>query len=205
MRRPFPFTVILGTVMACVAQAARPDCIDDAARHHRVNASVLRAIGWQESRLDPEAFHRNANGTTDFGAFQINSVHLSTLRSAGITSQALRDGCVSAYVAAWHYRRQVDRYGNSWRAVGAYHSTSPLQNRAYADGIAGILMSWGVLPPGPLPYSSRVGPPPRRPRSRLAASAVPTAAIPRIAADSRGDIVFDAPIPPRSEFAAGQQ
>jgi hypothetical protein len=139
--------------LACtLALAARADCIDDAAARHQVNAMVLRAIGWHESRLQPQALAHNANGSIDVGAFQINSVHLSELGRHGIDRAALADGCTSAEVAAWHYRRQVDRQGNSWQAVGAYHSATPERAAWYANRIASILVRWNALPTGTLPF-----------------------------------------------------
>lgn len=137
---------------ALCAGRASADCIDQAAAHHAVNPHVLRAIGWHESRLRPEALARNANGTVDIGAFQINSMHLGTLSSHGVDAAALRDGCVSAYVAAWHYARQVHQFGNTWRAVGAYHSHTPARSAWYANAIAAVLIKWRVAPAGPLPY-----------------------------------------------------
>ena len=126
---------------------------------------MLRAIGWQESRLQPAAVGRNANGSIDLGAFQINSVHLSELRRYGIDRTALADGCVSAEVAAWHYRRQVERHGPSWQAVGAYHSQTPARAAWYANQIAAILMRWNALPGGALPFPvERMGMPRRTPR-----------------------------------------
>jgi soluble lytic murein transglycosylase-like protein len=139
-------------LVAGTALSARADCIDDAAQRHRVNALVLRAIGWQESRLRPDAVGRNTNGTIDLGAFQINSVHLPALARLGIAPEALADGCVCADVAAWHYRRQVDRLGNTWAAVGAYHSATPARAAGYANRIAAILTRWQVLPPAPPPF-----------------------------------------------------
>jgi len=132
--------------------AAHADCIDDAAARHQVNAYVLRAIGWQESRLQPTAIGRNANGTVDLGAFQINSIHLTELGRYGLDRAALSDGCVSAEVAAWHYRRQVDLQGDSWQAVGAYHSHTPARAAWYANQIATILMRWKVMLPSALPF-----------------------------------------------------
>src|ERR1700756_1683460 len=99
--------------------SARADCIPAGAARPQVNAAVLRAIGWQESRLRPQALGRNTDGSVDVGAFQINSIHLAELGRLGIDRAALADGCTSAEVAAWHYRRQVERQGNSWQAVGA--------------------------------------------------------------------------------------
>ena len=144
--------IALGIVLGAMAIAARADCIDDAATRHQVDALVLRAIGWQESRLQPAALGRNANGSIDVGAFQINSVHFAELSRYGIDRSALADGCVSAEVAAWHYRRQVDLYGDGWRAVGAYHSQAAARAAWYANQIAAILMRWRVIAPGALPF-----------------------------------------------------
>jgi hypothetical protein len=140
------------TTLVLAGSCAHADCIADAASRHQVNADVLRAIGWQESRLQPGALGRNANGSIDVGAFQINSVHLSELGRYRIGASALADGCVSAEVAAWHYRRQVDRDGDSWQAVGAYHSRHPVLAARYANQIAAILMRWRVMPAGGLPF-----------------------------------------------------
>ena len=139
-------------LLAATALPAHADCIDDAAARHQVNAVVLRAIGWQESRLQPAAVGRNENGSVDIGAFQINSVHWPELARHGIDRTALTDGCVSADVAAWHYRRQVDLQGDGWRAVGAYHSRTAGRAAWYANQIAAILVRWKVMPPGPLPF-----------------------------------------------------
>ena len=128
------------------------DCIDDAASRHQVNPLVLRAIGWQESRLQPAAIGHNADGSIDLGAFQINSTHLAELARYGIDRAALVDGCVSADVAAWHYRRQVDLQGDGWQAVGAYHSHTAARAAWYANQIAAILIRWQVMPTSVLPF-----------------------------------------------------
>jgi len=141
---------------------ANADCIDDAAVRHQVNPLVLRAIGWHESRLQPGALARNANGSIDVGAFQINSIHLPELGRFGVDSAALADGCVSADVAAWHYRRQVDLHGDSWQAVGAYHSQTPARAAWYANQIAAILMRWNVMRAGELPFPAEQTLPPAR-------------------------------------------
>ncbi len=146
------FWTLAWAVLPQAAHADSPDCIDQAAAYHGVNSQVLRAIGWHESRLRPQAMGYNRNGTVDIGAFQINSVHLPALARYGVDQRALAEGCVSAYVAAWHYRRQVDEFGNTWMAVGAYHSRTPARAAWYANQIARQLMQWGVTPPGPLPY-----------------------------------------------------
>ena len=158
----FRLPALAAALAAGLAPAAsRADCIDDAAVRHGVNALVLRAIGWQESRLQAAAVVRDADGSTDRGAFQINSVHLPELARHGIDAAALADGCTSAEVAAWHYRRQVDRDGNTWLAVGAYHSRTPARARHYANQVAAVLRAWGALPPGPPPFPPSLDPTPR--------------------------------------------
>ena len=149
--------------LAMAPAPAHADCIDDAADRHHVNALVLRAIGWQESRLQPQALGRNANGSVDVGAFQINSIHLAELARHGIDRARLADGCVSAEVAAWHYRRQVERQGDTWSAVGAYHSHTLARAAGYANRIASILMRWKALPDGPLPFPAERAPAPTAP------------------------------------------
>jgi soluble lytic murein transglycosylase-like protein len=154
-----PVALFLILWFAC-ARSAHADCIDAAAARHGVNPLVLRAIGWQESHLDTAAVGINVDGSTDLGAFQINSRHLPLLARFGIDATALRDGCTNAEVAAWHYRRMVDRHGNTWAAVGAYHSATPNRAAVYADRIAAILMRWSALPNGPLPSGAPAPSPP---------------------------------------------
>jgi hypothetical protein len=179
-----PVAIALSLALATTALAAHADCIDDAAARHQVNAHVLRAIGWQESRLQPAAVGHNGNGSVDVGAFQINSIHLSELARYGIDRTALTDGCVCADVAAWLYRRQIVLQGNGWQAVGAYHSRTADRAAWYANQIAAILMRWNVLPRGALPFAAdrtlapgRPPPPPPPRPSRPAATPSPPAKV----------------------------
>jgi hypothetical protein len=188
---------LLGLVFVLV-ESARADCVDDAAAHHQVNALVLRAIGWHESRLDPAAVGHNANGSIDIGAFQINSAHLPDLARYGVSARLLADGCVSAYVAAWHYRRQMDRLGNTWGAVGAYHSRTPSRAAWYANRIAAVLMSWGVLPRTAAPSAANVT---EGPGSPAAPAFQPPVAAP-IRPSSTGALPRQAPGPEAALFDA---
>ena len=169
LRRRIAF--VLASALAAGAQQAHADCIADAAARHQVNADVLRAIGWHESRLQPDAVGHNTNGSVDVGAFQINSIHLGELARYGIDRAALADGCVCADVAAWHYRRQIESLGNSWQAVGAYHSRTPARAAWYANRIAAILMRWRVMPSGELPFPAERTLAPPRPRAPVPAAA----------------------------------
>lgn len=123
----------------------RADCIDEAARYQRVDALILRAIAYHESRMRPASLNHNLNGSVDVGVMGINSVHFGELAGYGIMPRHLRDGCTNAYVGAYYLRRKVDKYGDNWRAVAAYHSETPELGAAYADAIRAVLARWGVF------------------------------------------------------------
>ncbi|ENZ77919.1 MULTISPECIES: lytic transglycosylase domain-containing protein [Ralstonia] len=124
---------------------AKADCFDDAGAYQTVNPYVLRAIAWHESKGDPTAVHRNANGSIDVGELQINSVHFRELATWGITPSALLDRCINIYVAAWRLKTKMAKYGNTWEAIGAYHSETPQYRDRYARDIQQILTSWGQV------------------------------------------------------------
>ena len=122
------------------------DCVTQAAGFHKVNALVLRAIFKVESNFNPNAINRNSNGTVDVGIGQHNSIHFAELRKFGIAPSDLLDVCVASYVAAWHLAKQVRVYGNSWQAIGAYHSITPCFNTRYASLVRNALVDWRIVP-----------------------------------------------------------
>lgn len=132
-------------VAAIAAVPPAPDCLFEAAERHQVNPWVLRAIAWQETKNKPHTVVRNTNGSVDVGIGGINSVHFTELAKYGIEPGHLLDACTNLHVAAWHLRRQMNRFGNTWQAVGAYHSKTPSLNLRYANTIRGILKGWGVV------------------------------------------------------------
>lgn len=131
---------------SCTPAWAATDCFTAAGGYQGVNPLILRAIAWQESHDAPDALHRNQNGSIDYGLMQINSIHLPALAHYGISSSKLMDPCASVYIAAWHLRQKMNKYGNSWAAVGAYHSETPALRDKYAKQIIAILTRWNVIP-----------------------------------------------------------
>ncbi|GLQ93029.1 hypothetical protein GCM10007901_19800 [Dyella acidisoli] len=97
--------------------------------------------------MRPDITHSNTNRTTDYGVMGINSVHLPELSGFGIAPDQLMDPCINAYVGAWYLRRKMEKYGNTWRAVAAYHSETPEVGSAYVARIQDLLTSWGALDP----------------------------------------------------------
>jgi soluble lytic murein transglycosylase-like protein len=142
----FCAALIAAACLLCGASSARADddCFARAGAYQGVNPMILRAIAWFESKGDPNAVHRNADGSIDVGQAQINSVHFAELRRYGVPPGALKDACVNTYVAAWMLKQKMIRYGNTWHAIGAYHSETPSLRDKYARSIHGVLVSWGM-------------------------------------------------------------
>lgn len=129
------------------------DCVSRAAKYHKVPSLVFRAILNGESGMNPRAINRsNANGTIDVGVAQINSMHFGSLQRYGIQPEDLLNGCTGSYVGAWMLAKNFKQFGNTWEAVGAYHSASPDLRNAYANSVFLTLVRWRVLPPGPMPF-----------------------------------------------------
>lgn len=145
--RPRLAVAVLGAAWllgAAGATDAGEDCFARAGAYQGVNPLILRAIAWYESKGNPDAVHRNADGSIDVGQAQINSVHFAELRRYGVPPGALKDACVNTYVAAWMLKQKMIRYGNTWHAIGAYHSETPSLRDQYARSIHGVLVSWGM-------------------------------------------------------------
>lgn len=140
MLRQSTKTLILlaGLILTGVARANAVmgiECFDQASEYHQVNASILRAIAIRESSSCLNLVRRNKNSTVDVGCMQINSDHLSDLSKYGIGIDDLHHQCKNIYIAAWVYKKQIIKYGDNWKAVGAYHSRTPSKRDAYAKDV----------------------------------------------------------------------
>jgi soluble lytic murein transglycosylase-like protein len=120
------------------------ECLKPAATYHGVNPQLLLAVLTVESRLNPNAMNKNANGTLDIGMGQINSIHLPELKRYGLNADHLMDACKATYVSAWMLRRGFNRYGYSWFAAATYHSTTPAHNLRYQGLLKAELARQGV-------------------------------------------------------------
>ena len=108
-------------------------CWDSAAKYHKVDPWLLYSIAYVESRFNPNAVGKNKNGTKDLGMMQINDkVWLPKLAKIGISKDMLKDPCVSVYVGAWILRQNIDEFGYTAKAIGAYNSRTPVHNKNYA-------------------------------------------------------------------------
>jgi soluble lytic murein transglycosylase-like protein len=122
-KKSLTFLMLLAASIIAIATQACADetCWEAAAKQYDVSEEMLVAIAMTESNLDVNAFRENIN-TYDIGIMQINSSWLPELEKYGITESDLFEPCTNINIGAWIYAQEVARYGNSWIAVGAYHT-----------------------------------------------------------------------------------
>lgn len=124
-------------VEICLNLIVISTCFDLAAIYQGVDENVLRAIAAKENRNCDATISKNKNGSVDIGCMQINSVHFKELSAYGVSPYHLaeQDQCKNIYVGAWHYKLMIKKYGNTWTAVGAYHSETPKLRDQYAEDV----------------------------------------------------------------------
>lgn len=134
------FSALGAAVVALsVPMAAHAYCFEQAEARYWVNRDLLRAIAQQESGMNPRAINRNKNGSMDVGLMQINSTWFPLLAKYGVDKDWLFDPCYNVMMGAWILAKNIDRYGVTWKAVGAYNAVSPEKQTVYARKIEGQL------------------------------------------------------------------
>jgi len=119
---------------------------EGAAHRYGVNPHVLYAIAAQESSLNPNAVHLNEDGSQDLGLTQINSKWLPQLSKLGVTADNLMNPCINMHVGAYLLSLKMIRHGNTWQAIGSYHSNTPWRRDRYAQTILQRVQSQSVAP-----------------------------------------------------------
>lgn len=91
--------------------------------------------------------HRNNNGTEDFGVMQINTLWLSRLSRltgepvAAVRAQLLSSPCYNISAAGMILRDCLDETGGDlMRAIGNYHSHTPVHNQGYQAKVMRAVM-----------------------------------------------------------------
>ena len=117
---------MLGILLLCVS-TAKAECFKAAGDTYRVSAELLRLIATVESDLNAKAVNRNKNGTVDVGIMQINSVWQKYFGDNW--EQIATDSCANIFAGAHILAQCIARHGETWAAVGCYHS----QNKQHAQ------------------------------------------------------------------------
>lgn len=110
------------SLILTAALAGSVNCWAAAAYRYQVPAELLYAMGSVESSHNPKARAVANDGTYSVGLMQINSSWFPALQKYGIEEDQLWEPCVNIQVGAWILRQEVDRYGYSWEAIGAYYA-----------------------------------------------------------------------------------
>lgn len=137
------FLLLLAGALAGSCMSAQATCFSAAAARYGVSEKLLRTIQVTENRpgradaVSPP----NADGSKDIGLMQINSSWLPKLAKFGIGEEELKDGCISVNVGAWILASNIARYGQTWKAVGAYNSPFEHSQRIY---IKKVMKNYGA-------------------------------------------------------------
>ena len=134
-------------VVAVPVTPLTTECIVEVSNKYSIHPDILFAVLMVEGGTVGKNSKSNDNGTYDIGPFQINSIHLPSLKERGISETQLRNnGCVNAHVAGWHLRRVIMKASvletitdskSYLRAIARYHSATPAYNQRYANLLEG--------------------------------------------------------------------
>ena len=120
----------------------------EASQRYGIHPYLLWSIAKKESGFKASAIGKNKDGSEDIGIMQINSWWLEPRKSQssgkrlgdyGITRSALFDPCTNIHAGAWVLAQNIQSYGNTWKAVGAYNAITPWKQDRYAKDVKRIL------------------------------------------------------------------
>ena len=105
-------------------------CFEDAEKACGIDRGLLETIAAVESNMNPNAFHRNRNGSSDLGLMQINSAWIDILKLD--RDKLMSDPCYNVMTGAKILKQCIDRFGMEWVAVGCYNSADSQKRINYA-------------------------------------------------------------------------
>jgi len=152
--------VLAGSVVTAPARAEQipfAPMFKEAAHAWGVPAAWTQAIAHVESGLSPWALNIEGKGyrfdskekalakakeaeaegrSFDSGVMQVNNFWL---KKYGIPLEAALDPLANIYLGSWILKQEIARHGESWNAVGAYHSPNEDRSRRYAEMVKDAL------------------------------------------------------------------
>ncbi len=106
-----------------ISQYAYGPCLIDTANRYRISPLLLDAIIATESDHNPLVINVNTSGSEDIGLMQINlAIWLPIIAKQGYDRNSLFDPCTNIAVGGWVLAQEVQRFGYTWDAVGAYNA-----------------------------------------------------------------------------------
>ncbi|EDT1338846.1 TPA: transglycosylase SLT domain-containing protein [Salmonella enterica] len=117
-------SVLAGLCLLVISHSVlAADCFEAAGQDAGIDPDLLRAIAWQESRLNYSAIGKNPGTGYGMGLMQIDSQHLGNMKERGIDRELLvSDICTNIYSGALILAKAFNKWGPTWEAVGAYNA-----------------------------------------------------------------------------------
>lgn len=112
----------LSAPILTAAIAISGNCWVDTGKIYDIPAHLLYAMGQVESSLNPNAIAHANDGTRSVGVMQVNSSWFPELEKHGIGESDLYDPCTNIRVGGWILAQEIERYGMTWEAIGAYYA-----------------------------------------------------------------------------------
>jgi soluble lytic murein transglycosylase-like protein len=168
VKRLLVVLVLAGSIVTAPARAEKlplASMFEEAAHIWEVPAALTQAIARVESGLSPWALNIEGKGyhydskekalakakeaeaegrSFDSGIMQVNNFWL---KKYGIPLEAALDPLANIYLGSWILKQEIDRHGESWGAVGAYHSPNKTRGRMYAEMVKDALAKGPVSAP----------------------------------------------------------
>lgn len=110
-----------------LAQVKHYQCYKDAATRYSISPALLKAIGEVESNHNASAENKTSKAR---GILQIHPWWWPLLeRKHNIRATDLWDACININVGAWILKQEIERYGLTWTAIGAYYAGAYKTNK----------------------------------------------------------------------------
>lgn len=150
-RAAITFVLLLVPQSLMAEQLSLTPMFQEAAQTWGVPVALTRAIARVESGFSPWALNIEGRGYTfvskekalekaqeaqianrsfDSGVMQVNSFWL---KKYGIPLEAALDPGANIYLGSWILKQEIERHGQTWNAVGAYHSPNEVKSRRYIE------------------------------------------------------------------------
>ena len=156
-RAAITFVLLLVPQSLMAEQLSLTPMFQEAAQTWGVPVALTRAIARVESGFSPWAINiegrsysfdskekalekgqeaQNANRSFDSGVMQVNSFWL---KKYGIPLEAALDPGANIFLGSWILKQEIERHGETWNAVGAYHSPNEAKSRRYIELVKAAL------------------------------------------------------------------
>lgn len=115
--------LLASVVLISASFHASAFCFKEAAQRYSVDEALLRAIAKTENAsFDPNLVRTSKEGWEFMGLMMVSSIWLPELSKFGIDRGKLLDPCLNVNVGAWVLADAIQKYGRTWKAVGAYNT-----------------------------------------------------------------------------------